>query len=95
MVEAVRRMEAAGFRLAVDGGKLVVTGGNPLTPAQLDWLRRHKPALLATLSALSDSNVRQIVELFDADVVAIYQTDDEHSGGVPADTGTPPPVFTR
>lgn len=39
--EAVRRMEAAGYRVATDGGKLVVTGGKPLNEGQRDWLTRH------------------------------------------------------
>ena len=51
IAEAVKRMEAAGYRLDVDGGKLVVSGGKPLTPAQQDWLRQHKPALLDYLAA--------------------------------------------
>ena len=51
IAEAVKRMERAGYRLDVDGGKLVVSGEKPLTPAQQSWLRQHKPELLDYLAA--------------------------------------------
>ena len=86
--EAVKRMEAAGFRLEADGGTLRVAPADKLNEAQRQWLRRNKPALLRHVKAVAIPHVREMVELFDAEVMAF----DEHGGGVAADTT--PPVFT-
>lgn len=88
--EAVRRMEAAGYRLEADGGKLWVSPADKLNEVQRDWLRRNKPALVRHVRALAIPDVRALVELFDAEVVDF----EEHGGGVPADSNAPPPVFT-
>jgi hypothetical protein len=87
--EAVRRMEAAGYRLEADGGALRVSPAERLNEVQRDWLRRNKPALVRHVKALALPDVRRLVELFDAEVMAY----EEHSGGVPADNDTTPPVF--
>ena len=70
--EAVRRMEAAGYRLEADGGTLRVSPADKLNEAQRQWLARNKEELLATLRALADPNIREMVALFDAEVVAVH-----------------------
>ena len=82
--EAIQRMEAAGFRLVVDGGALRVSPADKLNEKQRDWLRRNKPALVRHVKALALPDVRRLVELFDAEVMAF----EEHGGGVPADNDT-------
>ena len=86
--EAVKRMEAAGFRLEADGGTLRVAPADKLNEEQRGWLRRNKAALVRHVKALEIPDVRRLVELFDAEVMAF----EKHGGGVAADTT--PPVFT-
>jgi len=81
--EAVRRMEAAGYRLEVRGGVLRISPAERLNETQRDWLQRNKPALLAYLAATRDRHVADMVERFDAKVVSVK----------PA-TAPPPPVYT-
>lgn len=83
--EAIRRMEAAGYRLTVDGGTLRVSPAERLNQAQREWLKRNKPALVRHVKALAIPDVRRLVELFDAEVVTF-----EEYGVVPdADTTNP------
>jgi hypothetical protein len=66
-------MERAGYRLVVDnGGTLRVSPAERLNEAQRDWLRRNKLELLATVRALADPNVQQLLALFDAEVVRVH-----------------------
>lgn len=69
--EAVRRMERAGFKLEADGGTLRVSPADKLNEVQRDWLRQHKPELLATVAALALPDVRRLVELFDATITCV------------------------
>ena len=83
--EAVKRMEAAGYRLEADGGTLRVSPADKLNEAQRDWLKRNKTALVRHVKALAIPDVRRLVELFDAEVVTF-----EEYGVVPdADTHNP------
>ena len=88
--EAVKRMEAAGYRLAVDGEALRVSPASRLNEEQRDWIRRNKLALVRHVRALALPDVRRLVEQFDAEVV----TFEEHGVVVP-DADTTPPVYTR
>ena len=88
--EAVKRIETAGYRLAVDGGTLRVSPASRLNEVQRDWIRQHKPALVRHVRALALPDVRRLVEQFDAVVVKF----EEHGAGVP-DADTTPPVSTR
>ena len=81
--EAVRRMEAAGYRLEVRGGVLRVSPAERLNETQRDWLQRNKAALLVYLAAANDRHVAELVERFGAKVVSVR----------PA-TAPPPPVYT-
>ena len=87
--EAVRRMEAAGYRLEADGGTLRVAPAERLNEEQRRWLARNKPALVRHVKALALPDVRRLAERFDAEVVKF----EEHGGGVP-DANTNTPVFT-
>lgn len=71
--EAVKRMEAAGYRLEADGGTLRVSPADKLNEAQRDWLKRNKTALVRYVKALAIPDVRRLVELFDAEVVTFEE----------------------
>lgn len=88
--EAVRRMEAAGYRLEADGGMLRVAPAERLNEEQRDWLRRNKVALVRHVKALALLDVREMVERFEAEIVAF----EEHGVVVP-DADTPPCVYQR
>lgn len=63
-------MEASGFRIEVRDGVLRVAPAERLNDAQRQWLVRNKPALMRHIKALALPHVREMVELFDAEVVA-------------------------
>jgi mRNA-degrading endonuclease toxin of MazEF toxin-antitoxin module len=67
--EAIRRMEASGFRIEVRDGALRVAPAERLNEAQRQWLVRNKPALVRHIKALALPHVREMVELFDAEVM--------------------------
>lgn len=90
IVEAIQRMESAGYRLEADGGTLRVAPAERLNEEQRRWLRQHKPALVRHVRALALPDVRRLVEQFDAEVVAF----EEHGVVVP-DADTTTPVFIR
>ena len=71
--EAVKRMEAAGYRLEADGGTLRVSPAERLNEVQQDWLRRNKAALVRHVKALALPDIRRLVELFDAEVVTFEE----------------------
>lgn len=69
IVEALRKIESAGFHCDERDGQLIVTNGERLTDTQRDWIRAHKDELLRQIVGMRDPNVKLIVELFDADVI--------------------------
>jgi|APTNR8051073442_1049403.scaffolds.fasta_scaffold07638_2 hypothetical protein len=69
-IEAIQRMERAGYRLEAVGGLLRVKPSEKLTATQRDWLRSHKAELLEALAARSDPHVAEMVATFGATVVA-------------------------
>ena len=50
LVRAIRRMERAGFRLALENEGLAVTPASQLNEQQRAYLRAHKAALVALLT---------------------------------------------
>ena len=50
---ALNRLAAAGFSVDTDGHRLKVSPAANLTAQQRDWIKQHKPELLAALSATS------------------------------------------
>jgi hypothetical protein len=65
-IEAIQRMERAGFRLETTGEKLRVYPSDKLTAAQRDWLKQHKAEIMAALNTRMDANIREIITLFNA-----------------------------
>ena len=90
IVEAIQRMEAAGYRLEVEGGTLRVSPASRLNEEQRRWISQHKPALVRHVKALALPDVLRLVEQFDAVVMKF----EEHGVCVP-DADTTPPVSTR
>lgn len=68
-IDAVQRMERAGFRLEAVGGSLRVNPAEKLTAGQRDWLRSHKAELLEALAIRSDPHIADMVATFGATVV--------------------------
>lgn len=58
-LDAIRRMERAGFRLETSGDKLRVYPSDKLTTAQRDWLKQHKAEIMAALNTRMDANIRE------------------------------------
>ena len=69
IVEALRKIESAGFHCDERDGQLIVKNGERLTDTQRDWIRAHKDELLRQIVGMRDPYVKQIIELFDADVI--------------------------
>ena len=69
-IEAIQRMERAGYRLEAVGGKSRVNPAEKLTATQRDWLRSHKAELLEALAIRSDPHIADMVATFGATVVA-------------------------
>jgi hypothetical protein len=69
-IDAIQRMERAGYRLEAVGGSLRVNPSEKLTATQRDWLRSHKAELLEALEARSDPHVREMMTTFGATLVA-------------------------
>lgn len=69
-IDAIQRMERAGFRLEAVGGSLRVNPAEKLTATQRDWLRSHKAELLEALAARSEPHVAEMMTAFGATVVA-------------------------
>lgn len=68
-IDAIQRMECAGFRLEAVGGSLRVKPAEKLTVTQRDWLRSHKAELLDALATRSNPHIADIVATFGATVV--------------------------
>lgn len=71
IVDAIRKIESAGFHCDERDGQLIVKNGERLTDTQRDWIRAHKDELLRQIVGMRDPYVKQIIELFDADVMSI------------------------
>ena len=68
-IDAIQRMERAGYRLEAVGGSLRVNPSEKLTATQRDWLRSHKAELLEALATRSDPHIADMMRLFDATIV--------------------------
>jgi len=69
-IDAVQRMERAGFRLEAVGGSLRVNPAEKLTATQRDWLRSHKAELMEALATRSDPAIVEMMTTFGATVIA-------------------------
>ena len=49
--QTIQKIEAAGFHLEIDGADIVVTPQGKLTDTQRQFLRDHKPKIVAALRA--------------------------------------------
>lgn len=76
-IDAIQRMERAGYRLEAVGGSLRVKPSEKLTATQRDWLRSHKAELLKALAARPDPHIADIVATFGATLVANPDHDSE------------------
>ncbi len=74
-LEAVQRMEQAGFQVEAVNGALRVKPAERPTTDQRDWLRSHKAELLVALAIRSDPNIAAMVALFSAAVVKVGPLD--------------------
>lgn len=77
IAEAIRRIEAAGFSVRVDGDALRVTPSSRLSAKQIEWLKRNKTAMVDHLKAIEVPHVREMVETFDAEVVSVVGESNE------------------
>ena len=71
---ALEKMQAAGFTVSVQAGTLCVEPKERLTPAQVTWLATSERKLTMTLQALEIRQVKEIIEMFDAEVMGFYNT---------------------
>lgn len=68
IVEALRKMQSAGFSCDERDGALLVKPRDKLSAVQVSWIKEHKSELLRQIVAMRDPHLKQIIELFDADV---------------------------
>lgn len=68
IIEALRKMQSAGFSCDERDGQLIVSPRDRLTAAQVSWIKTHRDDLLRQIVAMRDPHLKQIIELFDADV---------------------------
>ena len=69
-IDAIQRMERAGYRLEAVGGMLRVNPAEKLTATQRDWLRSHKAELLEALAMRSEPHIAEMMATFGATLVA-------------------------
>ncbi len=69
-IDAVQRMERAGFRMEAVGGSLRVNPAEKLTAGQRDWLRSHKAELMEALATRSGPAIVEMMTTFGATIVA-------------------------
>lgn len=69
IIEALRKIESAGFHCDERDDQLIVMNGERLNDIQREWIKSHKEELLRQIVAMRDPNVKLMVELFDADVI--------------------------
>ncbi len=56
MSQAISRLSVAGVSLHSNGKKLVVESDSPLTNEQREYIKGHKPEILAALQAANDTD---------------------------------------
>jgi hypothetical protein len=61
-MEALQKMQAAGFRLEAISGQLKVSPANRLNPRQREYLKRHREELLAALDTPPATITRAMLE---------------------------------
>lgn len=69
IVEALRKMQSAGFSCDERDGQLLVKPRDRLSESQVSWIKTHRDDLLRQIVAMRDPHLKQIIELFDADVI--------------------------
>jgi hypothetical protein len=64
-MSALRRIQDAGFTVTIENGGLAIVPASKITPKQRDFIRAHKPALMAAL-AQPESTEREPVTAVEA-----------------------------
>lgn len=89
-LSAIRRMEAAGFKMEADGGKLRVYPAEQLSPEQRTWVAANKAAILAALELVAaEPAIAELAALFDATVLSVSPADGATSSLVSVRTPEP------
>ncbi len=74
-LDAVQRMERAGFQIEAVDGSLRVKPAERLSDQQRLWLRSHKAELLIALAIRADPYIAELVALFGAAIVKVGPLD--------------------
>ena len=74
MAKALAKMERAGFKIEVlPDHRLNIKGQQPLSEEQRQWITQNKLQIMSHLLAMTDSNVKMLVDLFDAKIVNVIK----------------------